>query len=293
VKILNQIIAANTPYNEDCLKLNIWTKPQTGEAKKAVLLWVYGGSFLQGATNNSIYSGQFLADKQDVVVVNFNYRTNIFGFPGAPNVGNLGLLDQRMAVQWVRDNIASFGGDPTRITLFGQSAGGASLDYYSLAWYNNDPIINGFIQQSGNVVQLGPLLPAVAQYNWNQVTSDLGCGDSSADQSQVIACMRGSGITIQQILNSAAKKDVKFTPIADGVTAFGDSGARIADGRFIKKPWLIGSTNGEGGFVNTLFQAKNGFALPQAVIDLGTLAIFTCPSRIAAQYRLQNNVPVW
>jgi carboxylesterase type B len=290
---MNQIIAANTPFVEDCLKLNIWTKPQTGEAKKAVLLWIYGGNFVQGATNNTIYNGQFLADNQDVVVVNFNYRTNIFGFPGAPNAGNLGLLDQRMAVQWVRDNIANFGGDPTRITLFGHSTGAVSLDHYSLAYYNNDPIINSFIQESGNVIQIPPTLPAVAQYNWNQVTSDLGCGDSSADQSQVLACMRRSDVTIQRILASAARKGTIFTPIADGVTAFGDSEARLADGRFIKKPWLIGSTSGEAGFINTIFQAQNGFALPQALIDFATLAIYTCPARLAAQYRRQNNVATW
>ena len=84
-----------------------------------------------------------------------SYRLNIFGFPGSPNATqNLGLLDQRLAVEWVRDNIAGFGGDPTRITLFGQSAGGASVDYYSYAW-TSDPIVAGFIPESGTAFGLG------------------------------------------------------------------------------------------------------------------------------------------
>jgi hypothetical protein len=105
--------------------------------------------------------------------------------------------------------------------------------------------------------------------------------------------MRRSDITIQKILASAARKGAVFTPIADGVTGFGDSEARLADGRFIRKPWLIGSNNGEAGFVNTIFQAQNGFSLPQAVVDFATLAIYICPARLAAQYRRQNNVATW
>ena len=77
---------------------------------------------------------------------------SIFGFPGAPNTRqNLGLLDQRLAVEWVQQNIEGFGGDPSRITIFGQSAGGASVDYYSFA-YTKDPIVNGLIEESGNVL---------------------------------------------------------------------------------------------------------------------------------------------
>src|SRR5436190_14586297 len=74
-----------------------------------------------------------------------SYRLNVFGFPGNPSIPNLnlGLLDQRMAIEWVRDNIAAFGGDPSRITIFGQSAGSASVDYYSYA-YTSDPIVAGF-----------------------------------------------------------------------------------------------------------------------------------------------------
>jgi cholinesterase len=120
----------------------VWTKPQVGEKAKAVLVWIYvslvitaikkrtlifdqGGGFALGNTANPAYHGARLADDQDVVVVSMNYRLNILGFPGAPGLPdqNLGLLDQRLAVEWIRDNVAAFGGDPKRITLFGESAG--------------------------------------------------------------------------------------------------------------------------------------------------------------------------
>jgi carboxylesterase type B len=94
-------------FSEDCLTLNIWTKPQVGEQKKAVLLWIYGGGFTTGNSDNPGYNGQYIAEQEDVVLVSINYRLNVFGFPSSPNgTYNLGLLDQRLAVEWVLDNIA-------------------------------------------------------------------------------------------------------------------------------------------------------------------------------------------
>jgi cholinesterase len=104
-------------YDEDCLTLNIWTKPNSNPStsynspfvnssrKKAVMIWLYGGGFGSGNTNSPMYNGARLADEQDVLVVSVNYRLNIFGFPRAPFLEdkNLGLLDQRLATVWVRD----------------------------------------------------------------------------------------------------------------------------------------------------------------------------------------------
>jgi carboxylesterase type B len=115
--------------------VNVWTQPQTGELNKAVMVFIYGGSFTTGASSIPAYNGQYIANEEDMVVVTFkyvtfnttllstnrngSYRENIFGFPGAgPNVG---LLDQRLAIEWVRDNIEGFGGDPARITLVSSS----------------------------------------------------------------------------------------------------------------------------------------------------------------------------
>ena len=88
--------------SEDCLSLNVWTRPQSGEEGKAVMVWIHGGSFDGGSSALPDYDGRRLAASQDVVVVSLNYRLSIFGFAMGRN---LGLLDQRMAVEWVRDNI--------------------------------------------------------------------------------------------------------------------------------------------------------------------------------------------
>jgi cholinesterase len=106
---------------DDCLYLNVWAPDGgKGDKSKAVLVWFYGGGFVGGGTSQG-YDASLLAGSQDVVVVTTNYRLTIFGFPGSPEVAdkNPGLLDQRMAVEWVRDNIAAFGGDPKRIVLVG------------------------------------------------------------------------------------------------------------------------------------------------------------------------------
>lgn len=99
--------------SEDCLNLNIWTKPQTGDKAKAVLLWLYGGGFALGSAKTLLYDGSTLADEEDVVVVTIDYRLHIFGYPGGPDGAvdqNPGLVDQRLATEWVRDNIGAFGG---------------------------------------------------------------------------------------------------------------------------------------------------------------------------------------
>jgi carboxylesterase type B len=109
---------------DDCLYLNVWAPPRaSGAPAKAVLVWLYGGGFVGGGTSQG-YDASLLASSQDVVVVTTNYRLTIFGYPGSPEVPdkNPGLLDQRMAVEWTRDNIAAFGGDPKKIVLVSAAA---------------------------------------------------------------------------------------------------------------------------------------------------------------------------
>jgi cholinesterase len=90
---------------EDCLTLNVWTKPQSGEKSKAVMIWIYGGGFGSGRSSTPTYNGARLADEHDVVVVSINYRVNLFGFPRAPGLPDLnpGLLDQRVGIEWAKD----------------------------------------------------------------------------------------------------------------------------------------------------------------------------------------------
>jgi len=119
---------------EDCLYLNIWT-PATDDAARPVMVWIHGGGFTIGAGSQLLYDGALLASKGDVVIVTINYRLGALGFMNLNEItggaiaatGNEGLLDQTAALEWVRENIAVFGGDPGNVTIFGESAGGMSV----------------------------------------------------------------------------------------------------------------------------------------------------------------------
>jgi para-nitrobenzyl esterase len=124
-----------TDIREDCLYLNVWSQNLDGDAPQPVMVWIHGGSNINGVSHEPNYHGHNLA-KRDVVVVSINYRLGALGFMAHPALtaesdrkvsGNYGLLDQIAALEWVRDNIASFGGDPDRVTAFGESAGAGDI----------------------------------------------------------------------------------------------------------------------------------------------------------------------
>src|ERR1022692_699173 len=122
------------PASEDCLCLNVWS-PAPGAGHRPVMVWLHGGGYSQGSGTFIIYDGANLACRHDVVVVTVNHRLNVFGYlhlaelggEKYANSGNLGMLDIVAALEWVRDNIAAFGGDPTNVTIFGQSGGGGKV----------------------------------------------------------------------------------------------------------------------------------------------------------------------
>jgi para-nitrobenzyl esterase len=122
------------PQSEDCLYLNIWT-PGLDGAKRPVMVWIHGGGFTTGAGSWLVYNGRTLSTRGNVVIVTINYRLGVLGFLNLnevtrgkiPATGNEGLLDQVFALEWVRDNISRFGGDPDNVTIFGESAGAMSV----------------------------------------------------------------------------------------------------------------------------------------------------------------------
>lgn len=148
---------------------NIWSKvtANSARANKPVLVFFYGGreyiylelyseqpltrtGFAIGNTNSPLYTGKYFADAENIVFVTFNYRLNIYGFPGAAGeTANLGHRDQRAAVKWVRDYIGRFGSNPSKVTVSVQSSGGVAIDYWTYT-YKKDPIVNGIIASSGN-----------------------------------------------------------------------------------------------------------------------------------------------
>ncbi|KAL2861210.1 cholinesterase [Aspergillus lucknowensis] len=294
--------------DEDCFGINVWTKPQTGEEKKAVLFWIYGGGFSIGSANSPVYDGSILADENDVVVVSFNYRLNIFGFSGAPGQpANVGLLDQRLALEWTRDNIEQFGGDPSRITVFGQSAGGMSTDL--VAFINpEDPIAHGLIAHSGVATARAMPSPNATQSlaTWYDVSQTLGCGGAEARE-ETVACMRTK--TQEELLAAIESQSTSaliggFLPYGDGVVLPEDISAEADAGNFAKIPFLTGNTDYEAGFFFIVAIAYSNIttveelnAIPWDLVrplgNLLTRVAFTCPAADAADLRRKHGVPSW
>ncbi|WP_353137503.1 carboxylesterase family protein [Pseudopedobacter sp.] len=132
----SEFLIPETPIDEDCLYLNVWTNAKTKQDKRPVLVWIYGGGFSSGGSGVPIYDGEAMA-KKDVIFVSINYRVGILGFLAHPDLtkespnhasGNYGLLDQIAALKWIKQNIQAFGGDPDNVTIAGQSAGSMSVN---------------------------------------------------------------------------------------------------------------------------------------------------------------------
>jgi para-nitrobenzyl esterase len=166
-------LACKEVQSEDCLFLNIWT-PKLDDARRPVMFWIHGGGFQSGAGSIPLYRGDTLAKHGNVVVVTINYRLGVLGFLNlyevthgkVPASGNQGLLDQILALEWVRENIARFGGDPGNITVFGESAGAMSASCM-LGMDQARGLFQKAIPQSGgpNVVRpLGMVVKIAGQF---------------------------------------------------------------------------------------------------------------------------------
>ncbi|SCO40515.1 related to triacylglycerol lipase V precursor [Fusarium fujikuroi] len=199
--------------SEDCLNLNIFAPAGAKPGSKPVAFWIHGGSFSHGSGSLPYYEGSKMAGYEDLVVVTVNYRTNIFGFPETYDLPegewNLGFLDQRLALTWVQDNIAAFGGDPKKVTIFGESAGAGSVD--DLLTAPPDPLpFRAAILQSGsastNVTPTG---------SWKNATKLADCDKGDFDQ--VLKCMRG--IPAAKLKDIIERGMLDFAPLSDdGVT---------------------------------------------------------------------------
>ncbi len=170
--------------SEDCLFLNIWLNEDDKTPKKPVMVWIHGGAYVMGSGSQISYSGANLVQAQsDIIMVNINYRLNMYGFmdfssiPGGENFQTApcnGLLDQAMALRWVHENIAAFGGDPDNVTIFGQSAGGGSVSILPVMkeanWY-----FQKVIAQSGSTTLAFPVTCEAAQGKTKALLEYTGC----------------------------------------------------------------------------------------------------------------------
>lgn len=240
-----EFMIGDAGMDEDCLTASVWVPtdavPTSGsEAQDGlpVIIWVYGGGFETGGTDVPYQMPQkWIQHSQEHIFVTFNYRMGIFGFPNSAALTdqNLGLLDQRLAVEWVRDNIASFGGDPTRMTLWGQSAGAIAVDYYSFV-YAEDPIVRGLVMDSGTAHLSQLMTDDDSHSNFTFAAQQLGC-DNQTDATAELACMRTiSAETLEDFVaeyqDSYATPSISFSPVIDNKIVFANYTEKAALGEF-------------------------------------------------------------
>lgn len=252
-----------TNAGEDCLTVNV-QRPvgTTSSSKLPVLLWIFGGGFELGSTQ--MYDGTSLitssiSENKPIVFVAVNYRVGGFGFlPGKEilNDGsaNLGLLDQRLALQWVADNIGAFGGDPDKVTIWGESAGALSVGNQMIMYdgdntYKGKPLFRAGIMNSGSIVPADPVDGAKGQEVYNMVVKNAGCSSSS----DTLACLRSIDYTT--FLNAAnsvpgilsySSVSLSYLPRPDGTALTASADILVAAGKYAKVPFIVGDQEDEG-----------------------------------------------
>lgn len=220
------------PRGEDCLYLNVW-KADDGAVKKPVMVWIHGGAFEVGGTVEPREEGtNFVRENPDVILVYIEYRLGVFGFfhlshlpDGAdyPDAQNLGLMDQMMALKWIHNNIAAFGGDPDNVTIFGESAGGGSVSLLPLIEGSHN-YFQRVIAQSGSVCFSRSEADAIACTN--EVMSALGCKTVADLQKVDIEKLVEAADAIT--LRVFPERDGKFLPL-DAYEAYANGAAKDLD----------------------------------------------------------------
>lgn len=249
-------------FSEDCLYLNVWTTAKKPDERLPVMVWIHGGAFNFGSASQPEYNGKNLA-KKGVVIVTINYRLGPLGFLVHPLLskesahgtsGNYGLLDQIAALKWVQKNIAAFGGNPDRVTIFGQSAGSRSVTLQMISPLSTGLFHRAIAESGGPIIGSEYLNPV---FNGNmanvskmgqKLTSKLGC-DKAED---VLAAMRAKSaqeiVTAADCKTSVFDEALFFAPVFDGWVLPKDPLAAYSGGQQHDVPIIVGSTFNEGSF---------------------------------------------
>jgi para-nitrobenzyl esterase len=234
--------------SEDCLYLNVET-PRADDARRPVFVWVHGGAFVEGSGSQLLYRGSALARRCDVVVVTLNYRLGLLGYgyleeAGGAEIGavpNLGQLDQVAALEWVRDNIAAFGGDPQNVTIAGESAGSIAVTVL-LSMPAAAGLFHRAIAQSGVAYRIGR--PDAGTETAHVILRELGLVPGS------IGALRQ--IPVEDLLRAQTALGSRsfqmrtgFWPVQDGTVIPTRPLDAVRDGRFARVPLLLGSNRDE------------------------------------------------
>jgi para-nitrobenzyl esterase len=242
---------------EDCLYLNVWTPARFAGRKLPVMVWIYGGGFVNGGSSPPVYDGSAFA-RDGVVLVSFNYRLGSFGFFAHPALsaeqsagplGNYGYMDQIAALKWVRRNAARFGGDPHNVTVFGESAGGMSVNALLTS-----PLATGLFQKA--IIESGAGRPGLMSARKLRGTADSAEAKGLAlahsfgiDGSDAEALAKLRAIPAQTLLGNlnmattGANPNYVGGPIEDGMLSVGSPTALYAAGKAQKVPVIVGANS--------------------------------------------------
>lgn len=254
--------AYGQPAGEDCLRANVWTPEINGSSRRPVMVWMHGGAYGWGSGHDLFsYDGENLSRRGDVVVVTLNHRLNVFGFLNLAELGgeryarsaNVGLLDLVAALEWVRDNIASFGGDPSNVMIFGQSGGGGKVTALMAM-----PEAKGLFHRAA--VQSGSILQAVPSADTTKLAAlflaELGLGAAQIDQLHALPVERLVAAQLEAVKKhkhadgplfdfAAIASRIGWAPTVDGVVLPRHPFEPVAPALSAQVPLLVGTTLNE------------------------------------------------
>ena len=242
------------PAGEDCLVLNVWTPDPNG--RRPVMVWFHGGGFAVGSASSPLYAGANLARRGDVVVISVNHRLGLLGFlqleqrfgEDYAGSGNAGILDLIASLQWVRENVERFGGDPGCVTVFGESGGGGKVSALLAA-----PAARGLFQRA--IIQSGPPFQFPDRATANAVTDKVlaHLGLTSAESPQRLHELSGEDLLRVQVALGAgggpSPGGMSFAPVIDHRVLFDWPEPALAAGACDDVPLLIGTNLDEARFM--------------------------------------------
>jgi para-nitrobenzyl esterase len=240
------VLGGPQAVSEDCLYLNVWTGAKKAGEKRPVMVWIFGGGFGIGMTSTPTYDGANLAQK-GVVLVSVAYRLGPFGFLAHPELsresgkgsGSYGIQDQIAGLKWVKANIAKFGGDPSNVTIFGESAGAKSVGFLATSPKARS-LFHRAISESGGAVAPPVLSLREAEAQGKAYLSKLGADD-----------IRAARALSAEKIQSETRGMGNFKPVPDGETIADDPYALFEIGKHNDTPILIGTNSDEGGLFLT------------------------------------------
>ena len=318
----DKVDASLRETSEDCLFLNVWTASLSARSPAPVMVWIHGGSNVNGEGSSPWYDGRALA-RRGVVVVTINYRLGVFGFLAHPELsaesanhvsGNYALLDQLEALRWVKANVRAFGGDPARVTVFGESAG--SLDLLTLmAAPASEGLFERAIAESGVPLFATPRL-AAAEAQGRELARAAGV--------ETIAALRAKPAADILRLADSLGRDGKLSigPVVDDWLLPDHPGRVFATGKQSRVPLVVGSNARElttltgllprfernvagyrrwlsqtagpaAGRLEEIYPAASDADVQRALVDAFTDLAFTCPSRFVARAMTRIGAPAY